>query len=501
MSTPSRSDDHCTIPEPEPGVDRRGDTSSAPVLGLVVVHCPGSPAHVGAFLPLPASAPRLLGRGAARASDLLPRVSPVRQRPGFNETLPPFEMPSISREQLELLARGEHVEVVNRGQCRLLQDGAPVERAIVQVGGLIELGEQMMLLCVRRPGTLPRVEQPHPFGMADEDGIVGESPAVWAVRAELRFVAPRAGHVLVLGPTGTGKELVAQAVHRASRRGGALVSRNAATFPDSLIDAELFGNVRGYPNPGMVERKGLIGAADGGTLFLDEVAELPISLQTHLLRVLDAGEFQRLGEPQLRKADLRLVGATNRPESSLKEDLRARFIFCLRLPPLAERREDIPLIAAHLAWKIIAGDPLLRRFLDESGRPRLSVGLIRELLGSSLAANVRDVRNHLWRSFSQSRGEELEPVGLRAESPTVSGSVPPPAPRSVPPPAPRSVPPEPSAPETSSPEAGRREQIQAALDANNGSLEKTWRALGLGSRFALGRLIKKYGLVVSKRSS
>ena len=117
---------------------------------------------------------------------------------------------------------------------------------------------------------------------------------------------------MLLGETGTGKELAARAVHRFSTRADRpLVARNAATMPAGLIDAELFGNARNYPNPGMAERPGLVGQADGGFLFLDEIGELPSELQAHLLRVLDAGgEYQRLGESRVRRSDFRLLAAT-----------------------------------------------------------------------------------------------------------------------------------------------------------------------------------------------
>src|SRR5690348_15490748 len=132
-------------------------------------------------------------------------------------------------------------------------------------------------------------------------------------------MARRPGHVLLTGASGTGKELAARAIHALSKRSGQrLVARNAATLPESLIDAELFGNAKNYPNPGMAERAGLVGQADGSTLFLDEIAELPSSSQAHLLRVLDDGEYHRLGDGLARRSDFRLVAATNRDVSSLK---------------------------------------------------------------------------------------------------------------------------------------------------------------------------------------
>ena len=132
--------------------------------------------------------------------------------------------------------------------------------------------------------------------------------------------------MLVRGESGTGKELCAAAIHGLSARGARpLVARNAATFPAGLVDAELFGNAKNYPNPGTAERDGLIGEADGTTLFLDEIGELPAAPQAHLLRVLDRnGEYQRLGDSRPRCADLRVVAATDRAVSELKHDFAAR---------------------------------------------------------------------------------------------------------------------------------------------------------------------------------
>src|SRR5262249_13648433 len=153
---------------------------------------------------------------------------------------------------------------------------------------------QMVLLCVRRPAWItgtPTVRE-FSFGDVDEHGLVGESPAIWELRARIAFIGPRPGHVFIHGESGAGKELVARAIHASSPRAvRPLVARNAATIPEGLIDAELFGNLRNYPHAGMAERPGLIGEADGGTLFLDELAELPVPLQAHLLRVLDGGEY------------------------------------------------------------------------------------------------------------------------------------------------------------------------------------------------------------------
>src|SRR5262249_47887878 len=159
-----------------------------------------------------------------------------------------------------------------------------------------------------------------------------------------------------------------------------------------LLDAELFGHAKNYPNQGMPERLGLIGEADGGTLFLDEFAELPQAHQAHLLRVLDAGEYQRLGEGRRRTSFFRLIAATNRDPASLKHDVLARLILRIETPRLDECRDDIPLLARHLLRTMASSDSILatRFFVDArpSGEPRMSADLVRVLLTHAYTANV-----------------------------------------------------------------------------------------------------------------
>jgi two-component system nitrogen regulation response regulator GlnG/two-component system response regulator HydG len=223
---------------------------------------------------------------------------------------------------------------------------------------------------------------------------------MWNLREAIEFAGPRSAHVLVRGESGTGKELVAAALHRLSGRPGPLVSRNAATFPETLIDAELFGNAEGYPNPGMRERRGLIGAADRGTLFLDEFAELPAAQQARLLRVFDSGEYHRLGDAAARRADLRVVGATNQPNEAFRKDVLSRFDLTVHLPSLRERSEDIPFLLRHLAKAMVADDPLLRaRALDAQGEPRFARTMVQELVRNPPAGNVRGLRSALFRIY------------------------------------------------------------------------------------------------------
>jgi two-component system nitrogen regulation response regulator GlnG/two-component system response regulator HydG len=470
--------DAATLPEPDVAP---GSAPAPASLGFVILWAPAEVGLVGAWLPVPRE-PRVLGRGPASEADAHPRVQAVRQSPGANMLLPAFASPALSRTQLELCQlEALRLRVKNVGRCKLWVNEIAAEETSVEPGDLVQVGSQLLLLCTRRVARIPgQLGAQHRFGEPDEHGFVGESPAMWQLRKELAFAGGRAGHVLIRGESGTGKELAAAAVHRASQRGGALVARNAATFPETLIDAELFGNAKGYPNPGMPERPGLVGAAHEGTLFLDEFAELPVSQQTRFLRVLDAGEYQRLGESQVRHANVRVVAATNRPLSDLRQDVAARFSFTVNTPNLAARREDVPLLVRHLLRLITGEDAELRaRFVRADGEPNVSAHLLTRLVRGALPGNVRDLRNTLWRSLAESKSDSLDwPPSVAVQSPGMPrvGSE-----------APRAQP--------------ERERLIEALERNQGSLDKTWRELGLSSRFALNRLLKKHAVSLRRRSS
>jgi transcriptional regulator with GAF, ATPase, and Fis domain len=332
-----------------------------------------------------------------------------------------------------------------------------------------------------------------PFGFADRCGLVGESSLAWALRERIAFVGPRRGHVLIVGASGVGKELVARAVHAASDRAErALCARNAATIPEGIVDAELFGNARNYPNPGVGERAGLIGDADGTSLFLDEFGELPLSAQAHFLRVLDSGEYQRLGESRMRVSSFRLIAATNRPLSVLKDDVLARLMFRIEVSDLNARKEDVPLLARHLLCRILSTDDgLAHRFWTaERGTavPSLSLRFVRGLLSRDYVSHARELEGILWRALETSGVDVIEPVADERMA-IASGA------------APRQGADWTLAPPPAGAEDDLGAAIQRCLDANNGALEPTFRELGLSSRHALARLIRKHGLEVRKRTT
>jgi DNA-binding NtrC family response regulator len=387
----------------------------------------------------------------------------------------------MARAELGLCAQSNGIDVRALGRCRLIgNDGRRVERVLVRPGETLEIEDQLLFICGSRPlelpGSVPDAAL-HPFGAADQHGIVGESPAAWKLRESIAFMAARSGHLLLIGQTGTGKELVAQAIHALSSRSHRpLVARNAAVFPPGLVDAELFGNVLNYPNVGSPERPGLIGQAQGSVLFLDEIGELPHDLQAHLLRVLDSGgEYQRLGESRSRTADVRIIGATARSPEQLRLDFGARFRLRLDVPGLDERREDIALVARHLLMQGAKSDPLAERLFQSKGQNfGITPALARFLVSHRYRAHVRELDALLWRAIASNNGC-LDLPGVIASSARTNGAdLPPPRVVSRKPPT--------------------RSEIRACLERHGGVQERAWRDLGLSSRYALKRLIQKYAL-------
>jgi formate hydrogenlyase transcriptional activator len=190
-------------------------------------------------------------------------------------------------------------------------------------------------------------------------GIIGSSAALKKVLHEVEIVASTDSTVLILGETGTGKELIAKAVHNSSRRKSQnFLKLNCAAIPASLLEAELFGHERGAFTGAMNQRIGRFELTDKGTLFLDEIGDMPLELQPKLLRVLQEREFERLGSSRTHKVDVRMVAATNQDlldkvnEGEFRSDLYYRLnVFPIRIPPLRERKDDIPLLANHFAQK------------------------------------------------------------------------------------------------------------------------------------------------------
>jgi len=215
-------------------------------------------------------------------------------------------------------------------------------------------------------------------GRGWERTLVGNSREMRQIAQIIRLVGRRRATVLITGETGTGKEVAARALHLESRRSGPMVAVNCGALPESLLESELFGHVRGAFTGAWQSRVGRFEQANGGTIFLDEIGEMPMELQAKLLRVLQEREFQRLGSSETIKVDVRVVAATNcdLPEridaGKFREDLYYRLnVVPLRMPSLRDRAEDIPLLAAHFTEKVCRAEGLPLRRLTPEAEERL----------------------------------------------------------------------------------------------------------------------------------
>jgi len=225
--------------------------------------------------------------------------------------------------------------------------------------------------------------------------MVGESLVMLELARLVRLVAPRSASVLIEGETGTGKELVAKAVHRLSTRASkAFAVLNCAAIPEALLEAELFGHTRGAFTGAVQSRIGRIEAAHGGTLFLDEIGEMPLALQAKMLRFLESGELQRVGDNETVRVDVRVVAASHQPlrqratERAFRLDLYHRLaVFPVAVPALRDRMEDLPLLATYL----------LAKLGEEMPVKRLSPGAATRLLEYDWPGNVRELAHVLER--------------------------------------------------------------------------------------------------------
>ena len=240
------------------------------------------------------------------------------------------------------------------------------------------------------------------------EDIVGRSPALQKVLDQVAIVAPTDSTVLLHGETGTGKELIARAIHNlSSRRERSYVRMNCAAIPSGLLESELFGHEKGAFTGALIQRKGRFELADGGSLFLDEIGDISLELQPKLLRAIQEQEFERLGSSRTIRVNVRLIAATHRDLPAMirgekfREDLFYRFnVFPVEIPPLRERREDIPLLVSFFVSKF-------------STRMRKQIKSIKTQAMEMLTnypwnGNVRELANFIERAVIMTRGEQLE---------------------------------------------------------------------------------------------
>ena len=248
--------------------------------------------------------------------------------------------------------------------------------------------------------------------------LIGQSPALGVVTRQIDLVAPTDASVLILGESGTGKELIAREIHRRSRRAGMpLIKVNCAAVSRDLYESEFFGHAKGAFTGAVRDRVGRFELADGGTLFLDEIGEIPLEHQAKLLRVLQEGDLERVGDERTRKVDVRLVAATNRnlkaeaEAGRFRQDLYYRLsVFPVELPPLRKRPEDIPILADHF----------LALAARKLGRPKLSLTLanVQSLQRYDWPGNVRELQHVIERAVITTLGGRLAievPLNERAK--------------------------------------------------------------------------------------
>jgi DNA-binding NtrC family response regulator len=379
-------------------------------------------------------------------------------------TTPEGERPAI----IMMTAHGtveSAVEAMKLGARDYLQKPFEVDELLVTVRRLLE--EQRTRTGLRYLLSERDAEFNH-------YGLVGRSRAVLEVIKRAELVAESRSTVLVSGQTGTGKELVARAIHaRSAQRDMPLIKVNCAAIPETLLESELFGHMRGAFTGATFTKKGRFQLADGGTIFLDEIATISTGVQAKLLRVLQDREFEPLGSERTQKVDVRVIAATNRDlrqlvaQGKFQEDLYYRLnVIPITIPPLRERREDIPLLVDHF----------LARFALNSGKRIDAVDpeLMAELEGYDWPGNVRELENTIERAVVLTTGSRLtrETLWLMgAASPPTSGL--------------------PSQKLHANLEWAERETIRRALDQAAGVKKDAAELMGISQR-ALSHYLQKY---------
>jgi DNA-binding NtrC family response regulator len=356
---------------------------------------------------------------AARASDLV-------RTEAFDLILSDVVMPGKSGLELleDLKAAGLKTPIV------LVSGQANIEMAVkaTKLGALDFLEKpastDKLLITIENALRISRLqaENRELRSRLGKHELVGSGPAMTQLLAQIERVAASETRVCILGETGTGKELVARAIHEKSpRRENAFVTLNCAAVPAELIESELFGHEKGAFTGAAAKHLGKFEQADSGTLFLDEIGDMPVAMQAKLLRVLEEGEVERVGGDKPIKVNVRVVVATHRnledlvKQNAFRRDLFHRvYVFPLSLPPLRERLEDFPALAAHFAQQVAAQNSWKEKAFDEDA--------IAELRRYSWPGNIRELRNIVERLVLLATGNSIASADVRLVLPVADRS-------------------------------------------------------------------------------
>lgn len=336
----------------------------------------------------------------------------------FDLILLDLQMPSMSGIEVAQRVIAEHpqipivlisaygtvskaVEATKIGVYDFLEKPPDRDRILVTVQNALAHGQLQKELSLYKKDYLDRFK------------MVGQSPQIQEVYSLIEKVGPTESSILIMGENGSGKELVAQAIHQCSaRKDRPLVKMNCAAVPDNLLESELFGHTKGAFTGAYFAKKGRIQAAHGGTLLLDEIGDMSPSAQAKVLRFLESGEIQQVGSTEIATVNVRVVAASNKnilkmvEEKSFREDLFYRLnVFSITVPPLRDRKEDIPLLL----------DYFIERCSDANGvnRPRLSPSALNYLRGFDWPGNVRQLRNFVERLMVMKEGDLIELSAVR----------------------------------------------------------------------------------------
>lgn len=319
----------------------------------------------------------------------------------------------------------------------------------------------------------PKTDTSLPAGRFDRSFIIGRSPALMNVLDTVERIAATDAPVLIMGENGTGKELIAEAIHRNSRRKGkSMVKVNLGGIASSLFESEMFGHKKGAFTGAVADREGRFAMADGGTIFLDEIGELDLNCQVKLLRVLQEHTYEMLGDSRQRHTDVRVVCATNANlpamvgEKTFREDLFYRInLITVTLPPLRDRTEDIPLLVDHIMHEHCA----------QTGRPipEITPEAMAFLCSLPYPGNIRELKNLIERTLLVSPGDRLDEREFRSQ---YNGAIP-----------------MSDSPTRSSLEMQERESVEQAIAHSGGNLTRAAALLGI-TRQSLYRRMEKYGI-------